>query len=176
MDTIRSLAEIARDTIVRKNPFPRLDGMHTSSYGCKWGLTDLYPDAEEVLREAIENKATFDTGWIDCRKEIRAFRMISDGTNITIQASAEMDDIPELFYDALDVDTELTDDQISELTEYWYQDTEMSTDVISEQTVPVTTYADAMRILSMLEDQNDKQLNEWFEVIKSWVEIVVKGV
>lgn len=171
-----SLSSSAKDTIARQNPFPHLDGLPSNAYGCKWGLTDLYPEDEAILRRAIDQRKTFDTGWIGCKKEIRSFRMISDGNVITIQASAEMDDFEDLIYDAIDDDTELTDEQVDELCDYWYNDTEMSTETESERTVPLTTYEDAMKVLSQLEEENDRQLNAWFEIVKSWVrEIVERG-
>ena len=173
--TYTSLAHEARNTIVRKNPFPSLPGLPSNAYGCKWGLTDLYPEDEAILRAAIDARKTFDTGWIGCKKEIRSFRMISDGKLITIQASAEMDEFPDLIYDALDDDVELTEEQVETLEEYWYNDTEMFTEVESERTVPVTTYKDAMMILEQLEDANDRQLNAWFEVVKQWVKDVVSA-
>ena len=132
-------------------------------------------DDEAILRRAIDNKETFDTGWIGCKKEIRSFRMISDGKVITIQAFAEMDDIPDLFYDALEGNEELTDEQLNELEEYWYADTEISTEAEAEDTVELTTYEDAMKILSKLEDSVAKQLDEWFEEVKIWVKEVVKA-
>ena len=33
----KSLADIAKDTIVSKNPFPHLEGLPSNAYGCKWG-------------------------------------------------------------------------------------------------------------------------------------------
>ena len=101
--------------------------------------------------------------------------MISDGKVITIQAFAEMDDIPDLFYDALEGNEELTDEQLNELEEYWYADTEISTEAEAEDTVELTTYEDAMKILSKLEDSVAKQLDEWFEEVKIWVKEVVKA-
>lgn len=169
---LNSLASIARDTIARKNPFPSLPGFPSNEYACKWGLTDLYPEDEKILRGAIENRKTFDTGWVGCKKEIRDFRMISDGKVLTIQTSAAMDDFDELIYDALDDDTELTDDQIEELNDYWNESLDMSTETESEATIPVTTYESAMEVMSKMEDENDKQLEEWFEIVKSWVKEV----
>lgn len=169
---IDSLADIAKDTIARKNPFPSLPGFPTGEYACKWGLTDLYPECEKILRDAIENRKTFDTGWVGCKKEIRSFRMISDGKVLTIQTSASMDEFDDLIYDAMETEEEVTDEQVEELHDYWYESLDMDTDAGSEMTIPLTTYEDAMELMSKMEDSDEAQLAEWFEVVKTWVKEV----
>lgn len=172
---LESLANIAKDTICRKNPFHSLPGLPSNAYGCKWGLTDLYPEDEAILRDAIDSRKKFDTGWIGCKKEIRSFRIISDGNVITIQAAAEMDEFEDLVYDAMDEEVELTETQMDELLNYWYNDTEMMTETESERTIKLTTYEDAMKVLSELEDENEKLLNTWFEIVKDWVRSVISA-
>ena len=172
LPSYESLANIAKDTIVRKNPFPALEGFPSNEYAAKWGLTDLYPEDEKILRNAIDTRMTFDTGWVGCKKEIRWFRMISDGKVLTIQSSAEMDDFDDLIYDAMDEEIEITDDQVEELHEYWYESMDMDTSTGSEVTIPLTTYEDAMKVLDKMEDQDAAQLDSWFEVIKVWVKEV----
>lgn len=173
-----SLADIAKDTISTKNPFHALPGLPSGRYGCKWGLTDLYPEDETILREAISSRKTFDTGWIECKKEIRSFRMISDGNVITIQASAEMDDFEDLIYDAMESDDKLTEEQMDELNHYWdlslLDEEPMDTSTSSTITVPLTTYENAMKILAKLETANESQLNKWFEIVKGWVKEVTE--
>lgn len=172
--TLESLANIAKDTIARKNPFPSLPGFPLGVYACKWGLTDMYPEEEKILREAIDTRKTFDTGWCGCRKEIRSFRMISDGEVLTIQTSAEIDDFDDLIYDAMETEEELTDDQIEELNDYWCE-SDLDTYTESERTIQLTTYEDAMKVMSQMEDNDDKYLNECFEIVKSWVKEVTKS-
>ena len=170
-NTLESLANKAKDTICSKNPFPELDLSH-GIYGCKWGLTDLYPESEKALRKAIENRETFDTGWVDCQKEIRSFRIISDVKIMTIQAFAEMDEFHELVYDAMETEVELTEEQMNELWEYYYE-SEIGTETQREMTIPVSTYEAAMEIIAQLEQYNDDELNGWFEIVKSWVSEVI---
>jgi hypothetical protein len=170
---LKSLADIAKDTIAKKNPFPSLPGFPSNEYCAHWGLTDLYPEDEKILRNAIDNRKTFDTGWVGCKKEIHYFRMISDGNVLTIQTSAEMDEFDDLVYDAMDEEVELTDDQLIELEEYWI-DSDISNYTESETTIPVTTYEDAMTIVSKMEDHDEEQLREWFEVVREWVKEVLK--
>lgn len=167
-----SLANIAKDTICRKNPFPSLPGFPSSMYAAKWGLTDLYPEDEAILRSAIDTRSMFDTGWAGCKKEIRSFRIISDGNVVTIQTSADMDDFEDLIFDALEDGQDLTNDQVNELFDY-YNDSDISTTVESEVTVPLTSYEDIMSIISRMEDENEKQLSAWFDVVKSWVAEVI---
>ena len=167
-----SLANIAKDWFGHPNPFSALPGFCSGRYACKWGLTDLYPEDEKILREAIENRRIFDTGWAGCQKEIRSFRIISDGKVITIMANADMDEFDDLIYDVMDTEVELTEEQLETLHELWVDSPEMSTYAESEKTVPVTTYEDAMEILSNLEDANETQLKEWSNVVKSWVKEV----
>jgi hypothetical protein len=170
---LHSLSDIAKDTIVRKNPFPQLVGFASNGDASHWSLTDLYPDNEKILRSAIETKQTFDTGWVGCKKEVRSFRIISDGNVLTIQAGASMDDFDNLIYDAAPVGTEFTEEQIKELYDYWNDCTDISCDTESEVTVPLTTYDDAMNIIEKLESENDSRLESWFEIVKSWVEEIV---
>lgn len=174
---LESLAYIAEDTICRKNPFPRLDGFNESPYVCKCGLTDLYPEEDKILREAIESRKTFDTGWCECKKEIRSFRIITDGTIVTIQTYAAMDEFEDLVYDALDDDTKLTESQVEELIEYYYEnDTEVVTETGSEITIPVTSYENIMEHISRMEDKDDKELDTMFNIVKRWVKDVATAI
>ena len=180
-NNLESLANKAKDTICSKNPFPKLD-LNEEFYVCKYGLTDLYPECEKVLREAIDSRKTFDTGWVDCKKEIRSFRIISDGKIMTIQVCSSMDDWPDLMDDALWAATGyeeekynngLTDEQIDELTDYWNESYEMDTSATLEDTIPVSTYETTMEVIERLESETEKQLDEWFEIVKSWVNEII---
>ena len=73
-------------------------------YAAKWGLTDLYPESEDKLRQALLSGEDFDTGWWGCKKEIRYCRITQEIGMITVEVSAHMDDLWEsddLIYDAL---------------------------------------------------------------------------
>ena len=168
---LKSLADIAKDTIARKNPFPSLPGFPSNAYAAHWGLTDLYPEDEKILRNAIDNRKTFDTGWVGCKKECHYFRLISDGNVLTIQTSAEMDDFDDLIYDAMDEEVELTDDQVAELEDYW-SESDIASSAWSEVTIPLTTYEVAMEHIEKMIGHDAKQLDEWFEIVKEWVKEV----
>ena len=164
-----SLANLARDRIGHKNPFPKLEGLPSNAYGAHWGLTDLYPEDEAILRRAIENKETFDTGWIGCKKEIRWFRIISNGEIVTVMVNAEMDDIDELVYDACPDGVELTDEQAESVKEWCFEEG-IETEATAEHTMPLTTYEDIMEVISKLEDSTDKMLNDNFKIVENMVE------
>lgn len=170
---MNSLANIAKDRIGQPNPFPSLSGFPSNAYAAHWGLTDLYPEDERILRNAIDKRKTFDTGWVGCKKEIHYFRIISDGKVVTIQVSAEMDDYEDLIYDAMETEVELTDDQVDELNNYWYE-SDMDSYTEAETTVPVTTYENVMEIIEKMESKTDTQLESWFEIVKTWVKEVTE--
>lgn len=93
-------------------------------YSSKYGLTDLYPESEAKLREALASGEDFTTGWTGCRKEARYVRYTREGDHITIEVSAEMDDLWEsadLIYDALctacHVEEKLSEDIIDSIRE-----------------------------------------------------------
>jgi hypothetical protein len=93
-------------------------------YSSKYGLTDLYPESEAKLREALASGEDFTTGWTGCRKEARYVRYTREGDHITIEVSSEMDDLWEsadLIYDALctacHVEEDLPEDIIDSIRE-----------------------------------------------------------
>lgn len=163
-----SLASIAKDTIARKNPFPSLPGFPSNEYASNWSLTNLYLEDEKILRNAIDNRQTFDTGWVGCKKEIRYFRIISDGNIMTIQTSAEMDEFEDLIYDAMDEEVELNDVDITELIDCFLE-LDINNHTESETTIPFTTYENVMTAISEMENRDEEQLREWFETVKQIV-------
>ena len=172
INSLNSLSSIAMDTIARKNPFPRLEGFATNGDACHWWFDELYPESENVLRKALEEKATFDTGWVGSKKEICSFRIISDGKVLTLQTSASMDDIEDLFYDAAPNGVEFTEEQTESLMDY-YHESDVDTTAGSEITIPYTTYEEVLKNLCEMSKCDFKQLDEWFEEVKQWVEEVV---
>lgn len=155
-------------------PVPTLDVFREDTSACKWGLTDLYPEHEKALRAAIDSGKGFDTGWCYCVKEIRSFRIVSDGKVITVLAYEEMDDIDDLIDDAIDSQTELTDDQEEKIRDYYYC-YGMTSELESETTIPATTYEDVMKALEELENSNSEQLESWFRMIQDYAQSVIEG-
>lgn len=165
-----SLACIAKNTICKKNPFPPLAGFMRDN-ACKYGLTDLTVKNEGILRKAIENKAVFDTGWCSCQKELRSFRIISNGNTATIQAFEEIDDITEIISNAEEC-SDFTDQQVKNLIELWYSNTELQTEIESERTVPVDTYENIMAALADIEEGYSAYLESCYEAIIAWIKDV----
>ena len=172
---MESLANIAKDTFAKKNPFPRLKGFAENGDACHWGFSELYPESEKVLRKAIEEKATFDTGWVGCKKEICSFRIISNGKIVTIQTHAEMDEIEDLIDDATPNGVELTDEQREEILNLWYVDTEMQTETGDEKTIPLTTYEDIIKCLVAMGNTDIKVLHNWYVAIQDWIKLEISN-
>lgn len=73
-------------------------------YASKWSLTDFYPESEQLIMEVLASGDDFDTGWFGCKKEIHYARYCRENGKITIEVSANMDDLYEsddLICDAL---------------------------------------------------------------------------
>ena len=173
---LESLANLAKDTIVSKNPFPTLEGFAENGSACSWGFQELYPESEKALREALEAKKTFDTRWVGSKHEIISFRIISNGEIVTIQTCAEMDEIDDLINDACGNGVELTAEQHDEVLNMWYNDTEMQTSVWNERTIELTSYDDVIKNLTEMSAEDTKQLDAWFEIVKQWVKDVAESL
>ena len=169
-----SLACIAKNTICKKNPFPPLPGFEQDN-ACKYGLTDLTVKNAAILRDAIESKATFDTGWCSCQKEIRSFRIISNGSIATVQVFEEIDDICDIISNA-DECSNLTDQQVKNLIDLWYSDTEMQTEMEVERTIPVDTYENIMKTLSEIEEGINAYLKSCYDTIIEWIKDVSSAI
>lgn len=96
----------------------------TGEYASKWGLTDFYPEAEQILRDAIDSGEDFETDWFGCKKEIRYAKYTRTGDSFQIDVSAHMDDLYEnldLIYDALwevsKIEDELPEEVIDSILE-----------------------------------------------------------
>ena len=101
----------------------------SGEYASHYSLTDLYPQSEAKLREALASGEDFDTDWFGCKKEIRYARYIREGNSITVKVSAQMDDLWEsddLVYDALweacQTEEELPEDFICPLCKHGASD------------------------------------------------------
>jgi hypothetical protein len=63
-----------------------------SGDGAHWGLSDWYPEQEAALKQALEARQPFDTGWYSSKKEIASARISSpDGKTIRVEASVSDD-------------------------------------------------------------------------------------
>ena len=143
-------------------------------YSCKWGLSDLYPEAEAALRFAMNAHEPFDTGWGYCRKEIRAFRVSSeDGENLIVETHEDIDDPEDLIYDALEDDAELPEDIEDSILDRWYA-ADGVTGINDLAIIPITTYEALMKELERQEEANSKFLDGQFQLMKAIVSECIK--
>ena len=65
----------------------------TGSYASSWGLTDLYKENEQALREAIESGEDFETERFDSKKELLSAWYERKNGQLTVRVYAWMDDL-----------------------------------------------------------------------------------
>lgn len=152
----------------------------SGEYASKWGLTDFYPEAEEILREALESGEDFETCGFGCKKEIRYGRIIRDQDAVTVEVSACMDDLWEsdgLIYDALwettKIEKELPEEIIESIRDAMIYDVDDHTDL--DASLPRNaTFEEIVRAIENLEYEaeanNHRMYLELCECVKDHVE------
>ena len=156
--------------------------INSGEYSSKYGLTDLYPESETKLREALASGEDFTTGWTGCRKEIRFVKYTREEGSITIEVSAQMDDLwdsDDLIYDALwaacEVEEELPDDVINSIREALGFEIDDHTDVTV--VLPATaTFEELMEATGRAENEAEQNNSNMFErlceIVKaSWLQM-----
>lgn len=140
-------------------------GAHSSNHG----LTDLYPESESKLREALASDEDFTTGWTGCKQEIRYVKYTREGKSITIEVSAHMDDLwdsNDLIYDALlwacQVDEELPDEFINSVRECLGDDIDDHTEITMVLPSSVT-FERIMELTGTLEDEAERNNQRMFD-------------
>lgn len=141
---------------------------------CKWGVSDLYEEAEKNLRELLTYSGEFRTEWCSCKKEEYAFRLWFHDDYIHVAVSNCMDDlydgydlIDDALWDLGKQDVELSDDdvdRIRELCMFSDVDTEVTDD---ENIKRDSTYEEIMETLERLADETDKWLEDYYETVKN---------
>ena len=108
----------------------------------KYGLTDLYPEAEQKLRELLDSGKPFKTEWTSATKRAVGFQISSDGaTKVIVTAmDNEADEGIELVYDAI-WDLGIDDNFFTE------EEMEEMYDPVTEDCLYSFEYADCMYIL-----------------------------
>ena len=142
-------------------------GHHDAS---KWGLTDLYPESEKLLREAIDSGEDFDTGGWSCRKECRSARYTRKNGKLTVRVCCDMDDLNEgdLVYDAVyriyHEEREVTDEQMEEILDLtWFYDLSDGVSVSGTISKNKVSFDTAMQTTAYLENKAEKQLDQYFD-------------
>lgn len=141
---------------------------------CKWGVSDLYEEAEKNLRELLTYSGEFRTEWCSCKKEEYGFRLWFNDDYIHVTVNNCMDDlydgwdlIDDALWDLGKKDVELSDDdadRIRELCMFSDVDTEVTD---GENIKRDSTYEEIMETLEHLADETDKRLKECYETVKN---------
>lgn len=151
------------------------------AYAAKWGLTDMYPESEDKLRQALLSGEDFDTGWWGCKKEIRYCRISREEGTITVEVSTHMDDLWEsedLIYDALWETTRQEDELPEEIIDSIrdaaiFDGIDDHSDV--EDTLPAdASYEDVLSLIDRMENQAEECAESMYktlcEIVKAHVE------
>lgn len=160
-------------SIVKEIPtYSLTDGLDA----CKWGVSDLYEEAEKNLRELLTYSGEFRTEWCSCKKELYEFRLCFTDEYINVIVNQEMDDLYEeysLIEDALwnlgKQDVELNDEEINYIRDLCY-DSDV-TDSVTECKIIErnSTYEQIIETLEKLADITNKELEDYYDVVKNIV-------
>lgn len=143
----------------------------------KYGLTDLYPEAEGKLRELLNSGKPFRTEWTSSTKEFVGFQIISNGATEVI-VSAQDDGIDEGIELVLDAISDLkiedgifSEEEMEEMYDLAVADFGYSFGSAEcMETLPYpATYEQIMDTLEKLEEQNRESLNEAYGYLKNIV-------
>lgn len=94
-------------------------------YASHWGLTDLYPENEKLLRDWLASGEDFATTWWSSKKELVSAKYEAEGDTITVSVSQSIDD--------LWFSSDLIMDAIWELGLDWEDPSEEELDAIREE-------------------------------------------
>ena len=147
----------------------------SGTYAAHWGLTDLYPEAEKKLREAVDSGEEFFVEY-GCKKEIRYAKIVrEDDTKVTV--FAHMDDLYEdgdLIMDALwsrcksedGFDEDVTDD----ICEEAYEEDINDVACVWSNLPRNASYDEIMTEIGLLENKAERELEVMFDKLCDIVE------
>lgn len=172
-----SIPEIATELIkigIENRPYPEegenFEGVCQNGDICHWGFDELYPEPEEKLRELLQGKEHFDTGWLGSKKEIMSCRIQSDGKKIKLSVHQEIDDFPDIlgYYNLPDFD-ENDKEKMEKYENIWMNDNEFMSEYEDFVEIPITTYEAMLESLvelqSKLSEDIDQRLRDYGELI-----------
>lgn len=138
---------------------------------CRYGVTMLNDDAEEKLRELLDSGKDFDTGWGSCTKELEGVRFYARGDEITVSVSMEMDDMPELIYDATPDGIDLNEEEVDAIQDMCDDlDGGISSETIADRTIQrSSTYEEVIEAVRETREEASEYLEQQFEACKSCV-------
>lgn len=143
---------------------------------CKYDVTDLKEDAAEKLKELLASGEDFDTGFGASTKEIQSVRFFARDDTITVSVHAEMDDIPELFLDAVpnELAEKLGENFLDEIESEYEVGLGMDCAIVSEATVEESlsrnaSYEEVMNAVSRALHDAEEELDSNYGAAKGVV-------
>ena len=172
--------EVAEELIKIANAiphFPKETVALCEGDATRYGLTDLYPEAERKLRELLDSGKPFRTGWTSYTKEFVGFQISSNGATEVIVAASDdgIDEGTELVGDAIDslgIDYDFfSREEMEEIYNLVVLDGGYELEVAesSETLLYPATYEQIMDTLEKLGEENRKSLDETYEFLKGTV-------
>ena len=140
-------------------------------------ISDLNTCEKNYLIELIESDKDFDTGWGSTSKEFCDLRIVRSESKICIFVHNEMDDIPEIIYDAIPdgYTDELTEEKVLEIENILWNNFDFSTEVSLEKIVNSDIGLDELiSEIAKMESESDTILEENFNACKSIVSANLK--
>lgn len=141
---------------------------------CKWGVSDLYEEAEKNLRELLTYSGEFRTEWCSCKKELYSFRLWFDDDHIEVTVNQWMDELYEQYeliddamWDLGKQDIELSDEEIEYIRDLCF-DADVKDEVSNSEYIKRdSTYEEIMETLEHLADETNKWLSDYYETVKN---------
>lgn len=136
-----------------------------------WGLTDLYEECEENLRNLLKTGVDFETEWCSSKKELLSAKYSREDGRVKVSVNQWVDDLWEegdLITDAL-WDRFRREDIVIPVDGFEYIKRiagEMGIDdatTISEDLGCGVAYEDVMDAVVRLQNATDKELSAWYE-------------
>lgn len=134
----------------------------------------LYPEARDMLNEALESEGDFNTGWHGFKKECQSMCVVAYGDTIIVSVAVFMDDPEDLMFDF--DHGELTDEQVDEVLDMWWN-SEYSTELDASREIPRnSSLIDIMKAATEMADELNDELEVGFAAMQDFVGIAEMGV
>ena len=140
-------------------------------YCSHWGLTDLYAECEEKLRDLLQSGEEFITDWCGSKKEIISARYSRLNGVITVEVCQSIDGLWEsedLIYDAVweklhTEELELPEEIIDSIRDASIDEGIDDNITLSEELPSDASYDDVMAAVGRLENSTDEALSAWYK-------------
>ena len=124
------------------------------------------------LKKLLDSGKDFDTGWGLSGKEFTSLRVCRKGSKIVIFVHNEMDDIPEIIYDAVEDGQEdlLTEEAVEDIENLLYECMDFATEVDLDKVLSADiSFEKLMEEIAELEKESYDDLEDKFEFCKGTV-------